>query len=118
MADEGQTREAFERAMDEYLAHCYAIRTAARASELAEFIGIARSRLVRMATRLLGLSTKAALRRRQLDRAARLLRETSDTVDEVGMLSGFGDRRTFHRAFRSAFRCSPTEFRVRDAKCL
>jgi xylan 1,4-beta-xylosidase len=118
MVADDETEDVLEHAIDEYLAGCYLGRTAARASELAEFLGISRSRLVRMATRILGVSIKAALRTRQLARAAGLLLESSETVDEVGVLSGFGDRRTFHRSFRRAFGCSPAEFRRRDAKRL
>jgi AraC-like DNA-binding protein len=113
MSEEAKAK--FEREIDDYLASCYRTRSSTRTSELAQFLGISRGLLALMAKRLLGMSAKTALQTRQMARATRLLRETSLTIDEVGATSGFGDRRTFYRAFGREIGTSPGAFRC--AKC-
>lgn len=105
------TKEQLETGITGYLAFCHRERTAARASELAGFLGIAYRTLRRVCNRVLGVSVNVAIRARQLEYAARLLRETDIPVDEIGLLAGFGDRRTFFRAIRREFGHSPSAVR-------
>jgi AraC family transcriptional regulator len=51
------------------------------------------------------------LRRRRLDRAARLLRETEAPVTEICLDSGFESLGSFSTLFRARFGASPREFR-------
>jgi AraC family transcriptional regulator len=51
------------------------------------------------------------LRRRRLERAARLLRETEDSVTEICLDSGFESPGSFSTLFRARFGASPREFR-------
>jgi len=104
-------KEQLEAGIADYLAFCHRERTAARASELAGFLGIAYRTLRRVCKRVLGVAVNMAIRARQLERAAGLLRETDLPIDEVGLLAGFGDRRTFFRAIRREFGCSPATIR-------
>lgn len=105
------TKEQLEAGIADYLAFCHRERTAARASELADFLGIGYRTLRRICNRVLGVAVNAAIRVRQLGRAARLLRETDLPIDEIGLMVGFGDRRTFFRAIRRKFGCSPSALR-------
>jgi AraC-like DNA-binding protein len=105
------TKEQLEAGIANYLAFCHQDRTAARASELAGFLCIAYRTLRRICNRVLGVKVNVALRARQLEWAARLLRETDLPIDEIGLLAGFGDRRTFFRAIHREFGCSPSAVR-------
>jgi AraC-like DNA-binding protein len=105
------TKEQLEAGIADYLAFCHRERTAARASEAAYFLGIAYRTLRRVCKRVLGVSVNVAIRARQVELAAHLLRETDLPVDEIGLLAGFGDRRTFFRAIRREFGRSPSAVR-------
>ncbi len=105
------TKEQLEAGITGYLAFCHRERTAARASELAGFLGIAYRTLRRVCNRVLGVSVNVAIRAGQVEQAAHLLRETDLPIDEIGLLAGFGDRRTFFRAIRREFGCSPSAVR-------
>jgi len=106
-----QSKEELEGGIAEYLAFCYRERTTARASELAGFLRIAYRTLRRICKRVLGVPVNVAIRARQLELAARLLRETDLPIGEIGILTGFGDRRTFPRAIRREFGRSPSAIR-------
>jgi AraC-like DNA-binding protein len=105
------TKEQLEAGIADYLAFCRQARTAARASELASFLRIGYRTLRRLCKRVLGVAVNVAIRARQLERAAYLLRETDLPIDEIRHLAGFGDRRTFFRAIRREFACSPSSVR-------
>jgi len=106
-----RSKEELERGIAEYLAFCHRERTAARASELATFLDVGYRNLRRLSNRLLGVSVIVALRLRQLEYSANLLRETQLPIDEIGLIAGFGDRGTFFRAIRKRFSCSPMALR-------
>jgi AraC-like DNA-binding protein len=107
-----QSKEELEGGIAAYLAFCCRDKTAARASELATFLNLNCRTLRRLSNRLLGVSVIVALRLRQLEYAAHLLRDTDLPVDAIGLVSGFGDRRTFFRAIRRHFSCSPMAIRM------
>jgi len=111
------SKEQLEAGISRYLAYCYEQRTAARATELAIFLGINFRNLARLCNRFLGVSARAALRSRQLSYAANLLRDSTTPIDEIGMMCGFGDRRTFYRAIRREFGCSPLLVRNAVRNC-
>ena len=104
-------RQRLERLIELYLRHCYRERTAVRAAELAQFMGLAPSTLTRTVKRYLGVPPRRALRDRQIAEASRLLRESKLSVDNIGRRVGFGARATFFRAFAHATGLSPGEFR-------
>jgi AraC-like DNA-binding protein len=106
-----RTKEQLEAGIAAYLSFCHRERTAARASELAGFLMVGYRNLRRVFNRVLGVSVNVAIRATQLEWAARLLRETDLPIDEIGLVVGFGDRRTFFRAIRRKFACSPSAIR-------
>jgi AraC-like DNA-binding protein len=105
------TKDQLETGIADYLAFCHREQTAARASELASFLGVGYRSLRRACNRALGVAVITAIRTRQLESAVRLLRETDLPIDEIGSLAGFGDRRTFFRAIRRRYACSPAALR-------
>jgi AraC family transcriptional activator of pobA len=105
------TQEELEAGIAAYLAFCHREQTAARASELATFLSVRYRTLRRVCNQVLGVPVNLAIRSRQVDRAARLLRETHLPISEIGRIVGFGDRRTFFRAMRRAFASSPAAIR-------
>ena len=111
------SKEQLEEGINRYLAYCYDNRTAARATELAAFMGINYRNLARLCGRFISAPARAALRSRQLSYAAGLLRESTAPIDEIGMMAGFGDRRTFYRAIRRQFGCSPLLLRNTVPNC-
>jgi AraC family carnitine catabolism transcriptional activator len=52
----------------------------------------------------------------RLERARRLLRETSLAVVEIALATGFGSASQFARAFRRAFGFSPRELPARERR--
>ena len=112
-----RSKEELERGIAEYLAFCHREKTAARASELAAFLNVGCRNLRRLANRLLGVSVIVALRLRQLEYSANLLRETQLPIDEIGLMAGFGDRGTFFRAIRRHYACSPAALRKGVRNC-
>jgi len=106
-----RTREELETRIADYLLFCYRGRSAARAGELSSFLMIDRHALSRLAKRLFNLTPKAVLTNMQLVLAARLLRDPTIAIDEVAARAGFGVRRSFDRAFKNRFSCSPEAFR-------
>jgi AraC-like DNA-binding protein len=105
------TKEQLEAGITSYLAFCHREQTAARASELAGFLRVRYRTLRRVCNQLLGVPVVRAIRARQLEVAVRLLCETNLAIDKIGFLVGFGDRRTFFRAIRREFGCSPLTIR-------
>jgi AraC-like DNA-binding protein len=106
-----RSKEELERGIADYLAFCNRERTTARASELAGFLRIGYRTLRRVCNLALGVAVNVAIRARQLEWAEHLLRETDLPIGEIGLLTGFGDRRTFLRAIRREFGRSPSAIR-------
>ena len=109
-------RQRLERLIELYLRQCYRKGTAARAGELAGFMGLDPSTLTRTVKRYLGVPPRVALRDRQIAEASRLLRATRLPVDNVGLRVGFGTRATFFRVFARATGCTPAAFRNKVKK--
>lgn len=51
------------------------------------------------------------LQRRRIERAMARLRDTDDSITEVGLAVGFGSTGTFSRTFREIVGRSPSEYR-------
>jgi AraC-like DNA-binding protein len=106
-----RSKKELESGIGEYLAFCHREKTAARASELATFLNLGYQNLYRLCHRLVGAPPKAVLRLSQLSYAHRLLRASRIPIDEIGLMAGFGDRRTLYRAIQRDFGCSPALLR-------
>jgi AraC-like DNA-binding protein len=106
-------RRRYEQIIDRYLSDCYAKRTVARVSELAQFLDAPRPYLSRVIPQLFGRPLRRLLREKQLQEATRLLRVTPLGLDDIAAASAFGNRSTFFRIFRAAFAMTPGEYRQR-----
>lgn len=110
-------RRRYDRIIQKYLSDCYAKRTVARASELAELLDANRPYLAKVIFALFGKPLRKLLRERQFEEAKRLLRLTPLCLDEVAVASAFGHRSTFYRLFLQAFGMTPTEYRRKATNC-
>jgi AraC-like DNA-binding protein len=110
-------RKRYEQIIEKYLSDCYAQRTVARVSELAQLLDANRPYLSRIIPQLFGKSLREILRERQFDEAKRLLRVTPLGLDDIASASAFGHRSTFFRLFRAAFGITPAEYREKATNC-
>jgi AraC-like DNA-binding protein len=104
-------RKRLDRAVEHYLLFCYGQKTAARASEFATRLGRTPEYLSWLATRVLGKSLRDYLREKQVARAARLLRTTPLSVEEIALRAGFGTAGTLYRWFKASYGTSPGAYR-------
>jgi len=106
-------RQRLHRAAEHYLRKCYRTNSAARASKLAYDLELTPEYVSSLATRLLGMSLREYLRRKQVQYAAWLLRTLPRevTIEEIALRSGFGTARTFYRCFLEAYGMTPGAFR-------
>jgi AraC-like DNA-binding protein len=104
-------RHRLQRSIELYLRDCFAKRSVARVSELAERLGANRTYVSRIVPAILGMSLGEALREKQLEHAKELLAHSSLKVSEIAAASAFGTERSFFRSFRRAFGVTPSAFR-------
>jgi AraC family transcriptional regulator of adaptative response / DNA-3-methyladenine glycosylase II len=81
--------------------------------ELAERLGIGDRQLRRLFERYVGASPMSVVQAHRLLFAKKLLGETSLTMTEVALASGFGSVRRFNDALRKTYGRSPSELRKR-----
>lgn len=79
--------------------------------ELARWLGIGESRTSHLVQELFGCSYVELLNQMRLRTASSLLRESSLTVLEVCLASGYQDVSHFHRCFRKRFGTTPLRYR-------
>lgn len=108
-------RQRHERAADLYLRDCYARRSPARLTEYAQYLEMTHQHLARSAPAL-GMSLRAFLRSRQLAYAEHLLLTTLYTTSEIAVMSAFGTRPAFYRAFKAAYGMPPGQYRLKVQK--
>jgi AraC-like DNA-binding protein len=84
---------------------------APRLAELSRLLGIGESRTSHLVQELFGCSYVELLNQTRLRTASSLLRESSLTVLEVCLASGFQDISHFHRCFRKRFDTTPLKYR-------
>lgn len=105
-------RQRYDDAIDLYLSDCFAKRTTARADELSSLLGGAREHVGRTVQQLFGRSLAIIMRDKQLEEVKRLLTAVAPlSMDDIAAASGFGTRSTLFRRFKSAFGCTPHEYR-------
>jgi AraC-like DNA-binding protein len=110
-------KRRYEEIIEKYLRDCYAKRTVARVSELAQLLHAPRPYLSRIVPELFGKPLRILLRDRQLEEAQRLIRVTPLTLDEIADASAFGHRSTLFRLFRGAFGVTPGQYRRQVTNC-
>lgn len=84
---------------------------AASLADLAKVLHLGESRASHLVKELFGRSYVELLNELRLRTAASLLRESSLSVTEVCLGSGFGDVAHFHRCFRRRFATTPLKYR-------
>lgn len=109
-------RQRLERAADLYLRECYERRSPARADEFARHLGLRRESLARLVSDVLGMPLRDFLRSRQLLYAEHLLVTTSLSIVQIAEAAAFGTHPAFYRAFKSAYRMTPGEYRRQVTK--
>lgn len=80
-------------------------------ADLTKKFGINRNRLNEIFTEATGKTAMQCLLQMRLKLAALLLKDTELPIEEITYRIGFNDISYFIRAFKSAFQCTPTQFR-------
>ena len=107
-------RQGLDRAAEHYLRECYRTRKPVRGKDFARSLDLTPEYVSWLGAKILGGSLHRFLRRKQLEYAARLLRRTPLSIEEVAARSGFGTRSTMHRWFVEAYGMGPASFRERE----
>lgn len=84
--------------------------------EIAAQVGTGRRTLERKFQADLGRTPSKIFRDLRLDRALQKLRTTNDTIQEIGLATGFCDGTHFSRTMKAERGFTPTEFRAAQAK--
>ena len=82
---------------------------------LAEATAMSRAAFAKRFRDLVGESPMAYLRRWRMDLAAKLLRDTDDSVGRVATRVGYDSETTFNRTFRESRGISPGRYRDRQS---
>ena len=81
-------------------------------STIAAELGCHPDHLGRVYRRVFGCPLTVALNRTRIDRAAQLLIESSDSINEIGYQVGFRDKGYFRRIFKRYRNTTPSAFRL------
>ena len=103
--------QGLNRAAEHFLRECYRQKKPVREQDFARSLDLTPEYVSWLAANILGESLHEFLRKKQVEYAARLLRRTPLSVEEIAVRSGFGTRSTMHRWFLRAYGMNPTEFR-------
>lgn len=106
-------RQGLDRAAEHYLRDCYRLKKPARGKDFARSLDLTPQYVSWLAAKILGESLHVFLRKKQVEYAARLLRRTPLSVEEIAARSGFGTRSAMHRWFVKEHGCGPAAFRER-----
>ena len=82
--------------------------------ELSQMLGVSQPYLYKLFIDRFGVSTKEYIIRYKMDRAKKLLNETSMSVTEVANSVGFADVLAFSRAFSKKVNASPQNYRAQN----
>lgn len=104
-------RHWYHRGVEAYLYDSYRTGTRATPSEFAALFRTERSTLARAFRRLFGKTPLQYFRSQQLLYAAKLLRRSALTVDQITVIAGLGTRSTFFRLFSAHFGMTPDQYR-------
>lgn len=103
-SDAMYVKVAVEIIMEKYNQHL-------KISEIADKIGINRSYLTNIFKKEIGISPQMFLINYRLDKAALLLRSTSEPVGNVAISVGYVDSLSFSKAFKQKFGMNPSAYR-------
>ena len=96
--------------ISEHFTEPLTLETTARA------LGISRIHLSHIFSQQLKINFRQYINTLRIDRACALLRDPSYTISQIVYLCGYGNPRTFHRAFLSIHNMTPKEYRARFFK--
>lgn len=109
-SSQGRVRDVNRRLAIQHFLHTHHT-TEVSVSELAGFLGLSMSRTSHVVKELFGCNYVQLLNRMRLQTAAALLRNSSLSIVDVCLGSGFRDVSHFHRQFRKQFRKTPQQYR-------
>jgi AraC-like DNA-binding protein len=104
-------RNWYHRGVEAYLDASYRTGTRATASEFARQFGTNRTRLTHDFRRLFGKTPLQYFRSQQLLYAAKLLRRSPLTVNQISVTAGLGTRSTLFRLFAEHYGMTPDQYR-------
>ena len=104
-------REWYHRGVETYLDASYRTGTRATASEFANQFGTNRTSLTLAFRRLFGKTPLQYFRFQQLLYAAKLLRRSPLTVEQISVTVGLGTRSTLFRLFAEHYGMTPEQYR-------
>ena len=106
----GSMADEYVKAAISYI-HTFYYVTTINVDQISNYVGIDRSYLYRLFKEKVGISPKKYIMEYKLKTAAKLLRETSLSVGQVALSTGFEDQLYFSTAFRNYYGVSPTKYR-------
>ena len=92
-----------------FLRECYRLKKRAQVKDFAQSLHMTPEHVSSLGAQVGGLL--AFLRRKQVEHAARLLRRTPLSVEEIAARSAFGTRSAMHRWFVEVYGMGPAAFR-------
>ena len=107
-------RQGLDHAAEHYLRDCYRRKKPARGKDFAQSLDRTPEYVSWLTAQIFGQSLLAFLRKKQVEHAARLLRRTPLSVEEIAARSAFGTRSAMHRWFVKEHRMGPAAFRERE----
>ena len=107
-------RQGFVRAAQHFLKDCYRRKKVARGKDFARSLDRTPEYVSWLAGKTLGEPLLQFLRQTQVEYAARLLRRTPLSVEEIAARSGFGTRSAMHRWFVKVYGMGPAAYRERE----
>jgi AraC-like DNA-binding protein len=94
----------------EYIARRFADRLTV--AEAAQMVHMSQPQLMKTFKKVAGMTLVVYLNHVRLSNAARLLRETAQSIAQIASEVGFADQSYFDRQFKRAFGCAPKHFRT------
>lgn len=104
-------RKGLDHAAEHFLSECYRKKKPARGKDFARSLDLTPEYVSFLGARILGVSLHQFLRRKQVEYAAKLLRRTPLSIEEIAARSAFGTRSTMHRWFVQVYGMGPAAFR-------
>lgn len=115
MRDQSADAGAFAKVMHQLHSNCHLNLTN---EQLARIANLSTSQFERRFRHAFGVTPRQYLQRTRVEKAARLLADTDQSVSQIAQACGFYDHAHFSRSFRSIMTTTPTEYRRsrRDAR--
>jgi AraC-like DNA-binding protein len=110
----GWSSEKLRALVDQYSWEAMERESPPRVKELAASLRISSAECTSLFRHVVGDAPSSYLRRLQLERAKRLLLQTTLSMNEIAYQSGFGTRTTFFRAFKRQTGLTPKQYRLRN----